>query len=349
MSLYDGVVGQERATAQLRASVTAPVHAYLLEGPPGSGKRAAARAFAASLLCEQGGCGTCPTCRLVGAEAHPDLRVVEPEGAFITADQAKEIIRCAVLSPAQKRRTVLLLIDFHLVHPRVAPKLLKIIEEPPPLTVFLIVTEHVPPELVTIASRCSRIEFRLLDKEVIAAALVAEGMDPAAAGSASEMAGGRLDRARLLASDPGFGDRRRMWRSLPGRLDGTGAAVAIAVSEIVAAIDAAAGPLETRHVGEAEVLQERIERYGERGSGRSAQEARHKKEMRRLRTDEVRFGLATLAGVYRHAAGSAAPATFVEALGTVQRAAESLIRNPIEGLLLESLLLRLPALDPTLV
>src|SRR5713101_3142640 len=69
-TLYDGVRGQERAVAQLRAAARAPVHAYLFVGPPGSGKRAAAYAFAASLLCPDGGCNACRACTLALAAHH---------------------------------------------------------------------------------------------------------------------------------------------------------------------------------------------------------------------------------------------------------------------------------------
>jgi len=92
-SAFDDIVGQERAIAHLRAAVVAPVHAYLLVGPPGSGKRTAAIAFAAALLCPQGGCGTCSVCRRARAEVHPDLLVVERAGAFISIDQAREVRR----------------------------------------------------------------------------------------------------------------------------------------------------------------------------------------------------------------------------------------------------------------
>ena len=72
--LYDGVRGQERAVAQLRAAARAPVHAYLFVGPPGSGKRAAAQAFAASLLCREDGCGVCRACTLaLGLMSEKDI------------------------------------------------------------------------------------------------------------------------------------------------------------------------------------------------------------------------------------------------------------------------------------
>ena len=66
--VFERVLGQPGVMAQLRSAVTAPVHAYLLTGPPGAGARAAAEAFAAALLCPNGGCGECRDCRLALAD-----------------------------------------------------------------------------------------------------------------------------------------------------------------------------------------------------------------------------------------------------------------------------------------
>ena len=340
------VVGQDAAVAQLRAAARAPVHAYLLTGPPGAGKRTAARAFAAALLCPLGGCGACGVCARALAEAHPDLIVVEREGASITVGQAREIRRLALRTPNEGGRKVLVLTDFHLVQDA-GPALLKVIEEPPPSTVFVILAEHVPPELVTIASRCVRIGFRGIDAHLLLQLLVAEGVDLVVAEEVARASGGRLDRARLLASDPGFGARREVWRTLAFRLDGTGATVAAVAAELVELLgDAAVAPLQARHTAELAALEARVERSGERGAGRAALAERHKRELRRLRTDELRFGLATLAQCYRdalvaHAADARACVAAVEA---VQDTAEALVRNPKEDLLLQALLLRLPPL-----
>lgn len=343
-TVFDGVVGQERAVAQLRAASRAPVHAYLLVGPPGSGKRPAARAFASVVLCPLGGCGACDVCTRVRAEVHPDLLVVEREGAFITVNQAREIQRLALRTPNEGHRKVLVLTDFHLAR-EAAGTLLKIVEEPPPSTIFVILAEHVPPELVTIASRCVRVDFAGLGADVLVAVLVGEGVDSQLAAEVALASGGRLDRARLLASDPGFEGRRQAWRDVPRRLDGTGAAVAIAAAELVELLSSAAlDPLEARHAAERTALQERVERSGERGAGRKELADRHRRELRRLRSDELRFGLATLAGVYRDAlvADVADSGACVDAVRAIQGAAEALTRNPNESLLLQALLLRLP-------
>ena len=344
--VFDDVVGQEAAVAQLRAAVPAPVHAYLFVGPAGSGKEAAARAFAAGLLCPHGGCGECDVCVRVAAEVHPDHIVVEREGATISVDQAREIVRLALRSPNERSRKVLVLVDFHLVR-EAGPTLLKVVEEPPPSTVFLILADQVPPELVTIASRCVRIDFAALTADRLAAMLVADGVDEAVAAEVAGAAGGRLDRARLLASDPEFGRRRAAWQAVPTRLDGTGAAVAVVAAELVELISrAAVAPLEARQASERAALEERVERTGERGAGRKTLADRHKRELRRLRTDELRFGLAVLSAAYRDAlvAGTADARACADAVDALRLAAENLVRNPNEVLFLQALLLRLPPL-----
>ncbi|HWC11260.1 MAG TPA: hypothetical protein VG455_08570 [Acidimicrobiales bacterium] len=346
--VLDALVGQDRAAVQLRAAARAPGHAYLFVGPPGSGKRPAARAFAAALLCPLGGCGECDVCVRVAGEVHPDLVVVEREGAFITVAQAREIQRLALRTPNERPRKVLVLTDFHLVR-EAAPTLLKVVEEPPASTVFVILAEHVPTELVTIASRCVRVEFSALKEDDVAAVLVAEGVEPPVAADVAGAAGGRLDRGRLLASDPGFGGRRATWRNVPARLDGTGAAVAVVAAELVDLLAAAAGePRRARQAAEVAALEERVERAGERGSGRKDLADRHKRELRRLRTDELRFGLATLSSAYRDAlvGGTADARACAEAVEALRAATENLIRNPNEALLLQALLLELPPLPP---
>lgn len=345
-AVLDGLVGQEQAVAQLRAAARNPVHAYLLVGPPGSGKRPAALAFAAALLCPQGGCGACGVCSRVLGEVHPDLVVVEREGAFISVAQAREIQRLALRTPNEAARKVLVLEDFHLVR-EAAPTLLKVIEEPPASAVFVVLAEHVPPELVTIASRCVTLELGALGAEAIATALVGEGVDPGTARRVAGAAGGRLDRARLLARDPGFEARWERWRSVPARLDGTGASAAVVAAELVELLGGAAvEPLEARHQAERAALEERVERSGERGSGRKLLADRHRRELRRLRADELRFGLGVIAGAYRDAlaAGRSDPRACVAAVAAVQTAAEAIVRNPNETLLLQALLVRLPPL-----
>jgi DNA polymerase-3 subunit delta' len=348
--LYDDVTGQDEAVAQLRAAAASPVHAYLLLGPPGTGKRRAALSFAASLLCpDESADGEACEQRVLGG-THPDVVVRERRGPFITVDDAREIARLAWRSPMEAQRQVLVLVDLHLVD-RAAPALLKTIEEPPPTTVFVLLADRLAPELATIASRCVQVRFRALTPDGVAARLVAEGADEDAAAAAAASAGGRMDRARLLVSDPTSVERRRAWERVPQRLDGTGATVMTLVDELLGHNEAVLEPLRARQWVELEELAERAQMVGERGlPARREIEDRHRREQRRLRMDELRFGLATLAGAYRErlqspgtpatVPASAAAAT-LDAIAAVDEANEALEFNPNETLLLEALLVRL--------
>jgi DNA polymerase-3 subunit delta' len=337
------VVGQDDAVRRLRAAAGSPVHAYLLVGPSGSGKRAAARAFAATLLAEGfEGDEAERQARLAAAETHPDLTVVEPEGAALSMEQARGVIQSSARSPLEATHQITVLCEFHRVD-EAAPALLKAIEEPPATSVFVILADDLTPDLVTIASRSLRIDFGPVPPGVIADRLEEEGVDADRAQQAAAAAGGDLRRARLLASDPELDARRTAWLTTPERLDGSGAAVAVEVAALRDHIDAAQAPLDARHTEERAELEERVERYGARGQGVKELTDRQKREVRRHRTEEVRFGLATLAERYRlELREGRVTREHADALAAIQAAADGLVRNPNEELLLEALLLRLP-------
>jgi hypothetical protein len=211
--------------------------------------------------------------------------------------------------------------------------------------VFVLLAEEVPPEHVTIASRCVRIDMPAVPAPAIAEHLVARGVDPAVADEIASAGGGNVDRARLLASDERFAPRRRAWHDVPDELDGTGATVVRLVAGLRELIDDAQVPLTARHAAEADELATWEDEFGSRGSGRRLLEERQRREVRLLREDELRLGLATLAGRYRDRLVDADdPAPVAEAAGRITTAAESLVRNPNEALLLEALFLDLPSL-----
>lgn len=353
--LFDEVVGQPAAVAQLMAAARRPVHAYLLHGPPGSGKRAAARGFAAALLCPDGGCGECNTCRRALNGTHPDLVVVERSGAALDVDEARTIVMRAQRRPLEAARQVLMVTDVHLAE-RAAPALLKTVEEPPPATVFVLVADDLPPSLATIASRCVQIPLDPVSEEAVVAWLVGRSVEPDHARTVARASGGRLDRARLLVSDPGFVARQEQWRSVPSRLDGTGAAAAAVASELLGSAEEALAPLRAQHEQELVTLAEQAEMAGARGvPGRRQVEEGHKREERRWRTDDLRFGLATLAGVYHDrliattGAGSEAGTPGRAADGrraarqvdAISDASVALDRNANESLLMDALMVEL--------
>src|SRR3954468_3124640 len=103
--VFDEVVGQGHAVeilsraaagaASIRggAEGTSMTHAWMLTGPPGSGRSVAARAFAAALQCPNGGCGDCDDCHTVRAGTHPDVSVVAPEGLSYGVNEARQLVR----------------------------------------------------------------------------------------------------------------------------------------------------------------------------------------------------------------------------------------------------------------
>lgn len=341
VALWDDVVGQDAAVAAVRSSVSAPVHAYLFVGPHGAGKRALARAFAAALM----GRGlpddaAARQARMVLSQGHPDVFEFDPEGAALREPEVEAILDFALRSPIEGGAKVLILDGFDRVSSQ-APKLLKSIEEPSDGTFFLVLADDVPDELVTIASRCVRLDLGPVADAVVAERLRAEGIDPERASEAAAAAAGDLDRARLLATDDRLALRRQAWRAVPDRLDGTGARAVETADDLLAMIDDAMAPLVARQAVEVEAMDELVSVRGERGSGRRDLEARHRREVRRYRTDQLRSGLADLSRRYRDefvATGSIAAST---ALDDISRVAAELVRNPSERLQLVALFGRL--------
>jgi DNA polymerase-3 subunit delta' len=242
----------------------------------------------------------------------------------------------------------MILHEFHLLRPEGAALLLKTLEEPPPSTVFVVLADFIPTELATISSRCVRIEFRAILDELVVEHLMSEGIEGDAAREVAASARGDLTRAVVLAGDPALAERRHAFADAPHRIDGTGATVIRLAADLLDRIDAAAAPLAARQAVELASLEERVAATGERGAGRRLLDERHKRELRRHRTDELRSGLAVLAASYRDALveGSLArPAAAADAVRRIHEAIEALERNPNEQLLVQSLLWALPVLS----
>lgn len=308
--------------------------------------------FAAMLQCAGGGEDGCETCERVWNGRHPDVFVFEREGASLTMDQAREVSRLSARTSSEGGPTVIVLPELQLARDAV-PALLKTIEEPSGRTVFVVLADFLPPELVTIASRCALIELPLLSEGQVVAALVADGVAEPEAVQAAILAAGRLDRARLLAGDPDAVARYEAWRSVPARLDGSGSTVAALVDELLALLKNSASTLLARQQSEMEELvSANTAAIGKapaalsRSTGKLGTvelETRHKREQRRQRTDELRAGLAALAGAYRDRAvsGVISAGAAAAAVRAIDGFSADLAYNPGEQLGLQALFVRL--------
>lgn len=360
--LWAEVPGQEDAIRRLRAAVESPTHAYLISGPEGSGKRAIARAFAADLLSRHLTGDAAERVRhQVSVEGYPALVVVEREGPFISAKDARSVVERASRSPLEGPLQIILMIDFHLVRDA-GPMLLKSLEEPPPTTMFILLAEELPIELETIASRCVNITLDAVPTGVLAERLRSEGVEPELAQVAAEGAGGSLSRARLLARDPLVMERRTLWYTAPERLNGRGATACAVVDEILESIAEMKAPLEAMQEEEIAEFTARAEAAGldVRKGDLTRLKERHKREARRMHVDELRIGLGVLVGRYRdemsggaaggniggspNGPGGSAAESFLKVADSVQELCDNLAFNIGDSLALQALFISLPPL-----
>lgn len=260
--MNDGVwadlIGQSAAVATLRAAVAgdshAMSHAWLITGPPGSGRSNAAKAFAAALQCPEGGCGACAACRSALAGSHPDVTLVRTEMLSIGVDEVRDLVVRASMAPRTGAHQVLVIEDADLVTERGADALLKSLEEPAPRTVWVLCAPTADDVVVTLRSRCRHLHLRTPRDADIADLLVRrDGVDPTMAAFAARAAQGHIGRARVLARDEDARRRRREVLLLPSRLTSLGACLTAASNLIAATNDeatAATSDLDARELAE---------------------------------------------------------------------------------------------------
>ena len=190
--------------ARIRRGEPGPsmTHAWLLTGPPGSGRSTAARVFAAALQCPDGGCGTCEICRQVLGRGHADVDQFTPEKLQITAEESLELIRRASMTPIMGRWNVLIVEDADRLNDVSGNALLKSLEEPSPRTVWYLCAPTPEDVLPTIVSRTRQVRLKTpTTREVTEALVRREGVDRALASFAARAAQGHIRCARALAGD----------------------------------------------------------------------------------------------------------------------------------------------------
>jgi DNA polymerase-3 subunit delta' len=217
---FASIYGQEGPITVLKSALEKKrvPHAFLFYGAEGIGKRTTALVFAKALNCEAGGadaCDACTSCRKIDSGNHPDILIIKPEGQFIKVADIKELQERMRFRPLEGTRRVVIIDDAERMNITSANSLLKTLEEPSPTNVFVLVSSrpHLLP--LTILSRCHRLRFNPVQRDVISAYLEKEhALAPDKALILSSSSGGSIGRALALHK----GDYIALRDSILGRI-----------------------------------------------------------------------------------------------------------------------------------
>lgn len=331
--VFERLAGQDDVVAELSAAALAArrrvpgqgweesdprmVHAWLFTGPPGSGRSVAALSFAAALQCEHTeivGCGECRACHTVLAGTHADVHLLAPQGVNILLKDVKETIHRAASRPATGRWQIVVVEEADRLTEQSGNSLLKVVEEPPSRTVFLLCSPTTDPMdiMVTLRSRSRNVALRQPDAAAVERALLAGGgIDPERARWAASVSSGHVGRARWLATDEATRERRDGVLGLPMVMHNPARAFPLA-DQLVSSAEKEA--LDRNAESDEREVEELRTALGAGGTGKGSgaavrglagavKELERSQKSRRTRStrDSLDLALVDLAGFYRDA------------------------------------------------
>jgi DNA polymerase-3 subunit delta' len=286
-SIEQATGDQPAARVALTAAAAEPFHAYLLAGPPGSGKAAAARALAAELL--TAGTDDPDSARrraLADPSPHPDLVWLRPPGTQHLVEEVRErVIGQVAYRPFEGDRRVFVIEDADAMAEESQNALLKTLEEPPPFAHLILVSAEPEALLETVRSRCRAVRFSRLSVDAVEVRLDDHPPGPERS-AAARLSGGDAGRARFLLGAEGRELRTAVeslaravrsgdlagtpWDSLARAADAAGEAESAAVRAAAEAAEEEAaertGPAARRRARDAEEAAKRASRRARNAS-----------------------------------------------------------------------------------
>lgn len=234
---FKEIAGQETAKKILQNGLRTDriSHAYIFNGPPGSGQMETALAFIQALFCTEGkdeACGTCLECRKVRHGNHPDLISIAPDGTAIKIDQIRQLQRMFSYRSKSGNPKAYIIDQADKMNVQAANSLLKFLEEPPSPAVAILLTNNGKALLPTIQSRAQWVPFLPLDPEILLQKLSNEGVPAAIARSVVHLAAG-IELCRDLASQNWFAEIRNVVLQLGKESAGRGGSPLITAQQSV--------------------------------------------------------------------------------------------------------------------
>jgi len=226
MSVFGSLIDQTEVISILKDAVEASrmvdnktqsmTNTWLFTGPPGSGRSNAAIAFAAALVCKDGGCSKCNDCMSTIIGTHADVELIKTAGLSIKIDEVRELISRASWAPSVANYRVVVMEDADRLTESAANALLKVIEEPGLRTIWLLCAPTLTDVLPTIRSRCRHLSLRTPSIKAIAKLLIErDGVESSTADFVARASGGHIGRARRLATDSTAKENRSNIMKLP--------------------------------------------------------------------------------------------------------------------------------------
>jgi len=294
-----------RSAQKLNESSQVMTNTWLFTGPPGSGRSNTAIAFAAALVCKEGGCSKCNDCLSTILGNHADVELIKTQGLSIKIDEVRELISRASWAPSIANYRVVVIEDADRLTDSAANALLKVIEEPGLRTIWLLCAPTLTDVLPTIRSRCRHLSLRTPSTKAITNLLIERDLvDAKTAEFMARASGGHIGRARRLATDANARQNRANILKLPLMIKDTATSFKAAQLLVDAAKTDAIDDAEKKDEDEISKLKEAWGATGSKmasGGSKAVKELEKEQKLRstRMVRDYLDRALLDLAALYR--------------------------------------------------